>query len=548
MYSREEYFKGIYMSEISIHMDHEKPDLSDGEIADKLQAERAAIPADVDLMIKEFLNVTNVTAAQRLLQAIDAFPDPEEGFNLWKTYYANGDDIDLKNALIKQHLPLSLTLSEMKETLADEERRGEKKSGLLRAAKNKMKILFACAAMKALSPKVNHIDNNTETAVNLFQVARQFVYCENKDGSPINDVLHSQLKIFFDTKLTASLEVLRGAANQALLPPDVVLAVRDQVLQKRFDLFDRLASQSFGHAENASREIANLSYSQIPKGQNFGIECEGFLPTGDETAKQSAKLYFRLKSLGFGMRFPFSSFVPKNDDVYEKWAITIDSSVVNPLRFVVREGKSGYYAEKVFNFGLEIVSPILEGANGGFQAQAVTETLKALGFRSNQTCGFHIHVDVSDASLEELKNIATAFAKNERRIDDFIDPQRRGEKAVFAKSVAGVDLSKIDAAKDVHGLIEVVNHGDRNSKFDITNLGVPGAPPTVQYRGEGGAGYIDNVMGYTVLMVNFTHMARTNPNLTVDEVLTKLRPEKAPEPSIPVPQESKATAGAKASL
>jgi hypothetical protein len=61
-------------------------------------------------------------------------------------------------------------------------------------------------------------------------------------------------------------------------------------------------------------------------------------------------------------------------------------------------------------------------------------------------------------------------------------------------------------------------------------LGVPSAPRTVQYRGEGGPGYIDTAMGYTTLLVNFTRMARTNPDLTLDEVLTKLRGECATKP------------------
>lgn len=528
------------MSDISVKIAASKPDLSAAEIAQKLEAERAAIPADVDGMVHEFTSVTNVTLAKKLLMVIDAFSNPQEGFDLWKAYYASGDVSTLKEAFLKQNFSSSLARTQIREFFNDQVRRGEKRPTVSWHVLKEIQVQFSRISLALLAPGgVNHIDTSTELALEVFMGVRNQVFNVNKDAAPLEEVLQPQLQQAFEDKLVVSLPRLRAAANEDLLPKEVVTAARDTTLEKRLSWFDRLANQSFGQQSVPDRGTLPLSPLQIPENQRFGIEFEGFFPSDKEFMKQSTQLWLDLRAedyrkLGILVRFPLSSFLPKNDNAYQKWAITMDSSVVNPLRVVKRPNVS-FGQNKINNAGLEIVSPVLEGQQGGIQALVVAKTLEARGFRSNQSCGFHVHVEVADASLEELKNVAKAFIKNERTIDGFIHPDRRGENAAFAKSVISVDSKDIDAARDIRELIDVVNKGDRNSKLDMTNLAVPGAPPTVQYRGEGGAGYLSNCVGYTVFMVNFTRMARKNPELTVDDVLDVLQDKKA-KPVLPAPR------------
>jgi hypothetical protein len=71
-----------------------------------------------------------------------------------------------------------------------------------------------------------------------------------------------------------------------------------------------------------------------------------------------------------------------------------------------------------------------------------------------------------------------------------------------------------------------MTRGDRNSRFDITTLMNPNAPQMVQYRGEGGPGYLKGAFDYMALMVEFTEQAKRNPDITVKDVTNILKKRK----------------------
>lgn len=68
------------------------------------------------------------------------------------------------------------------------------------------------------------------------------------------------------------------------------------------------------------------------------------------------------------------------------WMAQADMSIVAPVGFR----------------SVEIVSPVLKGAEGIQQVMTVLEALRGKGAKVNASCGFHVHVGFPDTSLSEL--------------------------------------------------------------------------------------------------------------------------------------------------
>jgi Putative amidoligase enzyme len=277
--------------------------------------------------------------------------------------------------------------------------------------------------------------------------------------------------------------------------------------------------QSF--AAKNDRLPLTIGKGHIPDGLRFGIELEGHMLSAEDAQKQVFTLSRALRTAGVPVAVSIG--MPKTDSKYAEWRVVLDSSVVNPLRYVI----GGDARSRVRSPGLEIVSAILEGEAGSEQARRVINLLEKIGFTTNESCGFHIHVDLSSASLDEVKNVAKAFVRNEAEIDKLIESGRRGQTSGgFAKSVADVAIQDIDSAQTLEQLVGVMSGGNRNTKFDITGLTAPGAPPTVQYRGEGGQAYLKGAHNYLTVMLNFTEQAKSNPNVKLANVINGLRTDR----------------------
>ena len=75
--------------------------------------------------------------------------------------------------------------------------------------------------------------------------------------------------------------------------------------------------------------------------------------------------------------------------------------------------------------GGELVSPILNGLDGKEQLRTVLRTIKALGAKTDRSCGIHIHHDAGDMNGKALANVAELYKTHQRVIDLFISEARR---------------------------------------------------------------------------------------------------------------------------
>lgn len=111
------------------------------------------------------------------------------------------------------------------------------------------------------------------------------------------------------------------------------------------------------------------------------------------------------------------------------WHYKYDSSV-----------SSGHYGS-----GRELASPILKGETGirrlSKVTQAIFEAWKAvrLGKLTNQSCGLHVHVDVSDLTHEQMIRFVTVYLKAQPVVYQMISPYRATRWYCTPVQVTGSD-------------------------------------------------------------------------------------------------------------
>lgn len=96
------------------------------------------------------------------------------------------------------------------------------------------------------------------------------------------------------------------------------------------------------------------------------------------------------------------------------WKIVTDGSLDDELSSRTR-GMSGY----------ELVSPPLDTPTMAFQLHLVCQALKVAGAEVNKSCGFHVHHDIKDLSLDHIKNVYRLYDKHHASLEAFFPRLRR---------------------------------------------------------------------------------------------------------------------------
>lgn len=75
--------------------------------------------------------------------------------------------------------------------------------------------------------------------------------------------------------------------------------------------------------------------------------------------------------------------------------------------------------------GFEVVSPILDGEAGLEEVRKVARLLVLAGARVDGTCGFHVHVDARDLTVDHIVNVAARYNHFASEIARFMPTSRR---------------------------------------------------------------------------------------------------------------------------
>ncbi len=212
---------------------------------------------------------------------------------------------------------------------------------------------------------------------------------------------------------------------------------------------------------------------QVPPGVRFGCELEMFLSKAGN---------FSRKDVAFNLT---QAKVHCVDMGYSKlvtphWKIVTDSSLKPSLG----------------DLPFELVSPILSGEEGVEAAAMALRTLCCMGICTNETTGFHLHVDGAFfKSLAHLKNLVNNWLALESAIEACVPAPRRAmrnrfawsNRAAFGQASAKQRFEKANSAKSIKHLRHICSNGRRLQKYLKLNLETMGkSSPTVEFRLAGG--------------------------------------------------------------
>lgn len=153
---------------------------------------------------------------------------------------------------------------------------------------------------------------------------------------------------------------------------------------------------------------------------------------------------------------------------YTRWQVKTDSSV-----------SCGGYP------GCEVVSPVLPADEAGFaQVQTVCNALEAAHATANKTCGMHVHVDVRDLSVEQVKNVVRAYGHFQAEIDSVLPTSRRNcrwAQPVWNNYTRSRMLARIESATTVAELSYAIG-----TRYSVMNLQKYVRTGTLEFRQHSG--------------------------------------------------------------
>jgi len=205
----------------------------------------------------------------------------------------------------------------------------------------------------------------------------------------------------------------------------------------------------------------------------FGIEIECYIP---EQALHNAGV--RIGGYHNGLQV---NCLPQG------WNAQRDSSIRAPL------GKQG----------IEIVSPILMGADGIRQVEFVLQWLRDMGAGCNESCGIHVHVGSNE---ETAKKLVGLVAQHEKAL--FAVSGRKGKTRANNHYCRGIQNdSNIKAAYENGRQIQAAAQ-TRYQLLNLTNL-TSGRRPAVEFRAFAATFRTEVVLGYIRVSIGLVQVAQT---------------------------------------
>ena len=127
---------------------------------------------------------------------------------------------------------------------------------------------------------------------------------------------------------------------------------------------------------------------------------------------------------------------------------------------------------------MEFVSPILSSDRG---LDAIREFCRAAsGFSVDTHCGYHLHIDVSRLTADELKRVAVAYYFTERLWQSFVPHNRRDN--TYCKPIEWThrDIGAIATLEDFHAFAG--SYGGGGDRYHWLNLQAIRQHGTIEIR------------------------------------------------------------------
>lgn len=161
--------------------------------------------------------------------------------------------------------------------------------------------------------------------------------------------------------------------------------------------------------------------------------------------------------------------------------------------------------------GLEIVSPPLKGREGLKQLEVVLEVLNKYEARVDKSCGIHVHHDINDFEIKDIKNLYASYIKFEKVFDQFVPRSRRAQNNRFCGSLQTFEytvapetvnrvLGKVKQADSITDLDYV--HSSRYKKLNLKSYLKYG---TIEFRQHAGSTDFEKIKNWILLTQHFVN-------------------------------------------
>lgn len=144
--------------------------------------------------------------------------------------------------------------------------------------------------------------------------------------------------------------------------------------------------------------------------------------------------------------------------------------------------------------GYEVVSPVLYGIEGLNELQKVCEALNEVGCEVDIRCGLHVHHDINDLNLEQIKNIYRIYHKHAEAIEQILPKSRRLGARGYAKPLDNWMMHLIEQAQLISAL--QYNLTDRYWALNFTSYTKYG---TIEFRQHSGTIDFDKMKNWVLL-------------------------------------------------
>lgn len=215
-------------------------------------------------------------------------------------------------------------------------------------------------------------------------------------------------------------------------------------------------------------------------------ECEAQVRRERRAARPQATRGNRVpgtfRSLGVGRRFgvELELIFPSHIGRYD-----IDSALA-------AAGLTGWRAKSDMSLsgnGWEIVSPVLAGEDGLEQIKTACRVVKQLGANPNRSCGMHVHHEIRDLNVSQVKQVFHTWATNQHLIDGLVAQSRRGRQR-YCGTIRDEELRQVDRAQDLRSI------GYLGRFYSNLNLGAYGRYGTLEIRQHQGTCNAEKVISW----------------------------------------------------
>lgn len=148
--------------------------------------------------------------------------------------------------------------------------------------------------------------------------------------------------------------------------------------------------------------------------------------------------------------------------------------------------------------GFEVSSPIL-GDGGAAEIVKATEAIKAVGGKINNNCGLHVHIGISDFSVDQIRDLVLRYQANECHFDSLQPYGRRGDRNQYCMPIElQYNQGALLKAQTVRELANAAV--DRYSKLNLYSFEVHG---TVEFRQHCGTLEADEINNWVEFLKAF---------------------------------------------